>query len=162
MNFRCKFRHRRSIRRPRFPIRVQNFSDLATFSVDFCILYAEYPPYFYRCLIYWPRKYTTHVDPSVDNSHQVWSRCDHILPSYSVLSANKSRDLVTFDCLTLNRCHTWRVTWPKLPPSIKTLRISLLELVMSYDVSVGYHWMVPCAMAEYAATAHAPNHVTRG
>ena len=24
MNFRCKFRHRRSIRRPRFPVRVQN------------------------------------------------------------------------------------------------------------------------------------------
>jgi len=35
MNFRCKFRHRRSTRRPRFPIRVQNFGDLATFSVDF-------------------------------------------------------------------------------------------------------------------------------
>jgi len=47
MNFRCKFRHRRLIRRPRFPIRVQNFSDLVTFSVDFCILYAECPPYFY-------------------------------------------------------------------------------------------------------------------
>ena len=47
MTFRCKCRHRRSIRRPRFPIRVQNFSDLATFSVDFCILYAECPPYFY-------------------------------------------------------------------------------------------------------------------
>jgi len=37
MHFRCKFRHRRSIRRPRFPVRVQNFGDLATFSVDFCI-----------------------------------------------------------------------------------------------------------------------------
>jgi len=37
MNIRCKFRHRRSIRRPRFPIRVQNFGDLATFYVDFCI-----------------------------------------------------------------------------------------------------------------------------
>jgi len=47
MNFRCKFRHRRSIPRPRFPVRVQNFGDLATFSVDFCILYAEFPPYFY-------------------------------------------------------------------------------------------------------------------
>ena len=43
MNFQCKFRHRRSIRQPRFPIGVQNFSDLATFSVDFCILYAECP-----------------------------------------------------------------------------------------------------------------------
>ena len=47
MNFRWKFRHRRSIRRPRFPIGVQNFGDLATFSVDFCILYAECPPYLY-------------------------------------------------------------------------------------------------------------------
>jgi len=31
----CKFRHRRLIRRPRFRTRVQNFGDLATFSVDF-------------------------------------------------------------------------------------------------------------------------------
>ena len=34
MNFRCKFRHRHSIRRPRFPIRVQNFGDLATFYLN--------------------------------------------------------------------------------------------------------------------------------
>ena len=47
MNFRCKFWQRRSIPRPRFPVRVQNFGDLATFSVDFCIMYAECPPYFY-------------------------------------------------------------------------------------------------------------------
>ena len=49
----CKFRHRRSIRRPRFPVRVQNFGDLVTFSVDFCILYAECPPYFYFRFV-WP------------------------------------------------------------------------------------------------------------
>jgi len=36
------------------------------------------------CLTYWPRKYTTRVDPQVDNSHQVWSWYDHTLPSYSV------------------------------------------------------------------------------
>jgi len=36
---------------------------------------------------------TTRVDPHVDNSHQVWSRCDHTLPSYGV-----------FVC--------WYVTWP--------------------------------------------------
>ena len=47
MNFRCKCRHSHSIRRPRFPIRVQNFGHLAAFSVDFCILYAECPSYFY-------------------------------------------------------------------------------------------------------------------
>ena len=37
MHFRCTFRHHRSIRLPRFAIRVQNFGDLATFSVDFGI-----------------------------------------------------------------------------------------------------------------------------
>ena len=36
------------------------------------------------CLTYWPRKYTTRVDPHVDNSNQVWSWYDHSLPSYSV------------------------------------------------------------------------------
>ena len=37
-------------------------------------------------LIYWPRKYTTRVNPDVNNSHQVWSWYDHPLPSqaYSV------------------------------------------------------------------------------
>jgi len=53
MNFRSKFRHCRSIRRPRFPIRVQNFGDLATFSFDFRILYAQCPPYFYFRFV-WP------------------------------------------------------------------------------------------------------------
>ena len=47
MNFRCKFRHRRPIPLPRFSVRVQNFGDLATFSIDFCSLYAECPPHFY-------------------------------------------------------------------------------------------------------------------
>ena len=36
------------------------------------------------CLTYWPRKYTTHVDPHVINFHQVWSWYVHTLPSYSV------------------------------------------------------------------------------
>ena len=36
------------------------------------------------CLTYWPRKYTTRVDPHVDNSHQVWSWYVHALPSYGV------------------------------------------------------------------------------
>jgi len=36
------------------------------------------------CLTYWPRKYTTRVDPHVDNSRHVWSWYDHTLPSYSV------------------------------------------------------------------------------
>jgi len=63
MNFRCKFRLRCSIRRPRFPIRVQNYSDLATFSVDFlhfiCWISVVFllPVY----LTYWPRKFEDHT-----------------------------------------------------------------------------------------------------
>jgi len=77
------------MRRCRFPVRVQNFGDLATFSVDFCILYADYPPYFYFRFVwpteYWPIKHTIRIDPHVDNSHQVWIWYDHTLPSYCVL-----------------------------------------------------------------------------
>jgi len=90
MNFRCKFRHRRSIRQPRFPIRLQNFSDLATFSVDFCIIYAECPPCFYFRFV-WPTDLES--IPHVDNFQQVWSWYDYTLPSYS-----------GFVC--------WYVTWP--------------------------------------------------
>ena len=95
MNFWCKFRHHRSIRRPRFPIRMQNFDDLATFSVDFLLFICWMSAIFLLpvCFTYWPRKYTTRVDPRVDNSHQVWSWYDHTLPSYSV-----------FVC--------WYVSWP--------------------------------------------------
>jgi len=68
------------------------------------------------------------------------------------LSADTSRDLVTltFDLLTLNSFPAWRVTWPTLPPSMKTLRISVLELwVITFPV--GYHWNCVrshCACAE--------------
>jgi len=97
MNFRCKFRHRRSIRRPRFPIRVQNFGDLATFSVDFCILYAECPPYFYFRFV-WPTDRasilhaltpTTIIFTKFEVDMTI--RCRVI----AFLSADTSRDLVT-------------------------------------------------------------------
>jgi len=137
MNFRCKFRHRRSIRRPRFPIRVQNFRDLATFSVDFYILYAECPPYFYFRFV-WP----TDLESIPHASTTAWIiptkfevdmtiRCRVI----AFLSADTARDLVTltFDLLTLNSCHTWRVTWETLPPSMKTLRLSVHPF-LSYEL----------------------------
>ena len=106
MTFRCKVRHRRSIRRPRFPIRVQNFSDLATFSVDFFLHFTCWFSAIFLlpvCLTYWPKKYTTRVDPYVDNSHQVWSWYDHHCRVIAFLSADTSRDL---DLLTLNSYHT--------------------------------------------------------
>jgi len=154
MDFRCKFRHRRSIRRPRFPVGVQNFGDLATFSVDFCILYAEYPPYFYFRYIW-----LTDLESTPNASTPTL-----IIPTKFVvdmtihcrvtafLSADKSRDLVTltFVLLTLNGCHTWWVTWPTLPPSLKTLRVFVHELRV-ITVPIDYHRkcvLGHCACAE--------------
>jgi len=104
------------------------------------------------CVTYWPRKYTTRVDPHVDNSHQVWSWCDHPLPSYYVLSADTSHDFVTltFHLLTLSSCRAWRVTWPILPPSYKDpmpIRFELWVITFPF----GYHWKCVhghCACAE--------------
>jgi len=157
INFLCKFRHRRSIRRPQFRIRVQNFGDLVTFSVDFCNLYAECPPYFYFRFV-WPTDLESIPHASTHTSIiPTRFEADAIIHCRVIafLSADTSRDLVTFtfDLLTFNRCHTWRVTWATLPPSMKTLRLSVLELwVITFPV--GYQ-------NAYAATAHAPNHVTR-
>ena len=52
------------------------------------------------------------------------------LPRYSVIAADTLRDLVTFtfDLLTLVSGHTWRVTWSIPPPSLKILRLFVLEL----------------------------------
>ena len=67
------------------------------------------------------------------------------------LSADTSRDLVTlsFDLLTLNSCHTWRVTWPTLPPILKSLRLFDHELrVITLPI---VHWKCErghCACAE--------------
>ena len=100
-------------------------------------------------LTYWPRKYTTRIDPHGDNSHQVWY--DHPLPSQSLQLGDTLRDLVTlaFDLLTLNSC-CWLVTCPTLPPSLKTLRLSVL-LLWAITFPVGYHWKCVrghCACAE--------------
>ena len=139
MNFRCIFRHGRSIRLPRFPIRVQNFGDLATFSVDFCILYAAYPLYFYFRFV-WPT--------DLESVSQTLTPTSIILTKFEVdmtihcrviafLSADTSRDLVTLttDLLILNSCPAWRVTWPTLPPNMKTLHKSALKLwVITFPV----------------------------
>jgi len=68
------------------------------------------------------------------------------------LSADTSRDLVTltFDLLTLNSCLAWRVTWPTLPPSLKTLRLFVHDLRV-ITVPIDYHWKWVrghCACAE--------------
>jgi len=104
MNLRCKFRHRRSIRRPRFPVRVQNLGDLATFSVDFWILYAECPSYFYFRFV-WPTDLESIPHPSTPTSiiptKFEFDMCIHCRV-IAFLSADTSRDMVTstFDLLT--------------------------------------------------------------
>ena len=52
------------------------------------------------------------------------------LVTYSVIAADTLRDLatLTFDLLTLVSGRTWRVTWSTPPPSLKILRLSVLEL----------------------------------
>ena len=61
------------------------------------------------------------------------------------LSADASRDLVTltFDPLTLNSCHARRVTWPTLPPSLKTLWLFVHELRV-ITVPIDYHRKCVC------------------
>jgi len=158
MNFRSKYRHRRSIRWPRFPVRVQNFSDLATFSVDFCILYADCPPYFFFRFV-WPTDLESIPHASTPTSIistkfevDITIHCRVI----AFLTADRptSRNLatLTFELLTFNSYRTWQVTWPTLPPSLKTLWLFVHELrVITFPID--YH--------AYAFTAHAPNDVTR-
>jgi len=86
------------------------------------------------CLTYWPRKYTTRVDPHVDNSHQVWSWYDHTLSSYSVFVCW----YVTWPS-DLEQLQFMAVTWPTLQPSLKTPCLSVLDLwVITFPV--GYPW----------------------
>jgi len=102
------------------------------------------------CLTYWRRKYTTRVDPHVDNSHQVWSWYDHPLPSYSVFVCWYVMWPCDLDLWLSDLKQTWRVTWPTLPTSMKTLRLSVVKLwVITFPV--GYHWICVrgyCACAE--------------
>ena len=46
---------------------------------------------------------------------------------------------LTFDLLTLVSGYTWRVTWSTPPPSLKILRLSVLELWVLTS-AIGYHW----------------------
>jgi len=87
-----------------------------------------------------------------DTFRQVWSRYDDPLLSYSVFADNTLRDLVTlaFDLLTLNICHTWRVSWPTLQQCWKILYLLILELWVITS-SFGHYWKCVrghCACAE--------------
>jgi len=104
------------------------------------------------CLTYWPKNYTTRVDPtSIISTKFEVNMTIHCLV-IAFLSADTSRDFVTltFDLLTLNSCCAWRVTLPTLLPSLKTQHLSVIDLwVITFPV--GYHWECVrghCARAE--------------
>jgi len=126
MNFRCKFRHRRSIPRPRIPVKVHNFGDLATFSVDFCILYSECPPYFYFRFVWLTDLQSIPHAPTPTS----------IIP-------------IKFEVDMCIHCRV--IAWPTLPPSMKTLWLSVLEL-WGITFLIDYHWKCvrgQCACAEW-------------
>jgi len=141
MNFRYNFWQRRSIRRPRFPVRVQNFGRFGGVFRWFFAFYILNVRHISTSGLFdlLPRKYTTRVDPNVDNSHQVWSRHDHLLPSYSVfvcwyVTWLRDVDLWPFDLAQLSymAVHvTNRATKFKDPTAIRSW-------VTSYD---GSHWL---------------------
>jgi len=89
-------------------------------------------------LAYWPRKHATCWATHVDYFHQVWSWYDYPSPSCSVVGADTLHNLVTFDLLTLDNGQTWQVTWSTPPPSLKILRLSVLDswVMMS---AIGHH-----------------------
>jgi len=95
------------------------------------------------CLTYWPRKYTTRVDPYVDNSHQVWSWYDHPCRVIAFLSADTSRDLEQMSYMASHMTNL--ATKYEDPTPIRSW-------VMSYNVSHWlYHWkyvLGHCACAE--------------
>ena len=128
MNLRCKFRHRRSIRRPRFPIIVQNFGEFGDVLRWFLhsIFWMSAIFLLPVCLTYWARKYATRVDPTsiIPTKFEV-DMCIHcrVIP---FLSADTWRDFVTLtlDLMSYNvsrwlplRMRTRplrmrRITWP--------------------------------------------------
>jgi len=104
------------------------------------------------CWIYWSRKYSTRVDPHVDNFHKVRSWYDHTLPSDSVFVCWYITWLCDLDFwpFDIEQLLCMAVRWPTLLPSLKTLRLSVLELwVITFPVD--YHWKCVrcyCACAE--------------
>jgi len=147
MNFRCKIRHRRSTRRARFPFRVQNFGDLATFSVDFYILYSECPPYFYFRFVW-----LTHLK-SIPHASTPTLIIPTTFEVYRTIHCRDTAFSVDF-CSLYAECPPYfyfRIVWPtdlesilhaSIPTSIIATKFedptSIRSWVMSYNVS---HWL---------------------
>jgi len=129
-----------SISRPRFLYRVRSFGDLATNSVGFFHFICWVSAIFLLpvCLTYWPRNYTTRIDPHVDNSHRVWSTSTAELECsvWWYVKWPYDLDLWPFDLEQLSHmaCH---VSNPAT--MFEDLRLFVLELSVITSF-IGYHW----------------------
>jgi len=65
---------------------------------------------------------------------------------------------LTFDLLTLVSRHTWRVTWSTPPPSLKILRLSVLELWVLTS-PIGYHWQEKAGHLEARFQGSSPTNI---
>jgi len=77
----------------------------------------------------------------VSTKFEIWSRYHHLLPSHSIIATDTLHYL---DLLTLVSGHTWRVTWSTPPPSLKILRLSVLDLWVLTSPT-GYHTECFCS-----------------
>jgi len=118
-----------SIPRPRFPYKVRNFDDLETFSIDISIskhtdLESISPAWTPTVII------TTKFEVDMITHCQVKVFC--LVISYVTLW---SWPLTFWPCTAVT--HAGRVT--TLPPSLKTIRLCVLELSVITSF-IGYHW----------------------
>jgi len=145
MNFRCKFRHRRSIRRPWFPIKSAKFQRSGdVFRWFFCILYVKCPPYFYFWFV-WPTDLESIPHASTPTSIiPTRFEVDMIIHAELVFSsADMSRDL---EQMSYMASHMTKLATKYEDPT------PIRSWVMSYNVSRWlYHWkyvLGHCACAE--------------
>jgi len=153
MNFQGKFGHHRSISRPRLPYRVQMSAIWLCFTLFFCILYAKSPPYFYFGFV-WPTDLESKPDAAIltaiiSTNFEV-NRTIHCRVIAFLLLIRYVT--LTYDCLTLNSCHTWRIMWSTLPPSWKMLCLFTVELYELKRLSLDTTENVYCALCMRRST----------
>jgi len=135
MSLRLKFWHRHSIPWPLFLYTARCFGDLKTFSVDFCIKSAECPPYFdFRSS--WPtdlesvwRVYPLTLKNFTKFEEYMTIRCLVEHSYYWYVRWPCDLDLWPFVPVS---AHTWPVTWSTPLPSLKILRLSVVDLELRH------------------------------
>jgi len=98
-----------AVRSFRVAVRVQNFGHLATFSVDFCILYAECQPYFYFRFL-WPTDLESIPHASTPTSI-ILTKFEAPTPIRSWVMSDNVSDLLPLKMRT-RPLRMRRITWP--------------------------------------------------